>query len=107
MCISTRGAEGKGNFEDLQDGISRIRAFIFSETYQIEKAIVCASKAAYLVKLIELKKNKFERFENALQIMDWVIEQPFVTRLNRLKKSNPQAFFYWYKIYQLIEDAVE
>jgi len=23
------------------------------------------------------------------------------TKLNRLKKSNPEAFFYWYKIYEL------
>lgn len=103
LCISTRGLEGKGNFTALQDGISRIRAFIFSETYQIEKAIVHASKAAYLAKLIELNINKLERFENALQVKDWTIEQPFFTRLNRLKKSNPQAFFYWYKTYELVK----
>ena len=103
LCISTRGLEGKGNFTALQDGISRIRAFIFSETYQIEKAIVHASKAAYLAKLIELDINKLERFENALQVKDWTIEQPFFTRLNRLKKSNPQAFFYWYKTYELVK----
>lgn len=103
LCIATRGREGKGNFTALQDGISRIRAFIFSETYQIEKAIVHASKAAYLAKLIELNINKLERFENALQVKDWTIEQPFFTRLNRLKKSNPQAFFYWYKTYELVK----
>lgn len=101
LCISTRGSEGKGNFEDLQDGISKVRAFIFSEIYQIEKATVDSAKAAYLSKLIEFKIDKFERFETAMQIRDWQIEQPFNKRLNKLKKSNPQAFFYWYKTFEL------
>jgi len=103
LCISTRGLEGKGDFTALQNGVSQIRAYIFSETYQIEKAIVHAAKAAYLTKLIDLKKNKAEKFENAMQIKDWNIEQPFYTRLNKLKKSNPQAFFYWYKTYELVK----
>ena len=103
LCISTRGLEGKGDFTALQNGIAQIRAFIFSETFQIEKAIVCAAKAAYLSKLIELKIDDAERFDNALQIKDWNIEQPFYSRLNKLKKSNPQAFFYWYKTYELVK----
>ena len=36
-----------------------------------------------------------------MQAKDWIIEQPFNTRLNKLKKSNTEAFFYWYKIYEL------
>jgi len=32
---------------------------------------------------------------------DWVIDKPFWPRINRLKKSNPEAFFYWYKIFEL------
>ena len=32
---------------------------------------------------------------------DWLIAQPINTKLNRLKRSNPEAFFYWYKIYEL------
>jgi len=104
LSISTRGLEGRGDFEALQNGISQLRAFIFSETYQIEKAIVHAAKVGYLSKLIELKKDNLERFEDALQVKDWIIEQPFYTRLNKLKKTNPQAFFYWYKTYELVKD---
>lgn len=82
-------------FQALQNGIRQIRAYIFSESYQIEKAIVHASKAAYLSKLIELNKDYIVRFENALQVKEWIIDQPSFTRLNRLKRSNPEAFFYW------------
>ena len=106
LCISTRGKEGDGEFSALQSGISQIGAFVFSESFQIEKAIIYAAKAAYLSKLIESKEKKLERFENALQIKDWIIEQPFYTRLNRLKKSNPQAFFYWYKTYELDKRSI-
>jgi len=101
LCISTRGQEGDGNFDALQTGISQIRAFIFSETFHIEKAIIHAAKAAYLSKLIEVGENNLEHYKDALEVKDWIIEQPFCTRLNKLKKSNPQAFFYWYKTYEL------
>jgi len=46
LCIVTRGKEGKGNFEELQKGIQRIKNYIFSESYYIDKVITHASKAA-------------------------------------------------------------
>ena len=42
-----------------------------------------------------------EKYVEPGQIKDWIIEQPFYTRLNKLKKSNPEAFFYWFKTYKL------
>lgn len=101
LCISTRGKAGKGNFEALQNGVSQIKAYIFSESYQIEKAIVHSSRAAYCAKLIATGESNFGRFENAEQIISWNIEQPLDTKLNKLKKTNPEAFFYWYKCLNL------
>ena len=102
LCVVTRGTDGKGNFEELQKGIQRISRFVFSESYHIEKAIVHASKAAYLATLIKANTTKIEKYNNPLQMKDWTIGEPMNLRLNRLKKSNPEAFFYWYKIYELI-----
>ncbi len=101
LCIVTRGADGKGNFEELQKGIQRISRFVFSESYHLEKAITHASKAAYLTTLIKANAAKIEKFNNPLQMKEWTIGEPMNTKLNRLKKSNPEAFFYWYKIYEL------
>ncbi len=53
LCIASRGTDGKGDFKQLQLGIRRIGSFIFSESYHIEKAIIHASKAAYLSTLIK------------------------------------------------------
>jgi hypothetical protein len=101
MLICTRGKDGKGDFEALQQGIIQVKQFIFSESYQIEKAIIHSARAAYLAKIIDLNINKIERFQAPDQIKDWDIQPPFNTRLNKLKKSNPEAFFYWYKTYEL------
>lgn len=97
LCISLRGAEDKEHFELLQTGIQRVERFIFSEKYHIEKAIVHAAKAAYLSRLILHGKKQIEKFENPLKVSEFIIEQPHNTKLNKLKKSNPEAFFYWYK----------
>ena len=101
LCIVTRGTDGKGDFEELQNGIQRISGFIFSENYHIEKAIVHASKAAYLSALIQQNVKTIDKFENPLQLKAWQISEPLNNKLNKLKKSNPEAFFYWYKIYEL------
>jgi predicted nucleotidyltransferase component of viral defense system len=101
LCIVSKGTDGKGDFEQLQSGVRRIVGFIFSESYHIEKAITHASKAAYLSTLIKHDAADIEKFGNPLEMKDWLIDEPLNKKLNKLKKSNPEAFFYWYKIFEL------
>lgn len=101
LCITSRGELGKGDFEELQAGIRRVAGFIFTENYHIEKAIVSASKASYLSVLILSDKTEIEKFDNPMQIKDWTISNPLYNKLNKLKKTNPEAFFYWYKTLSL------
>lgn len=105
LCIVTRGADGRGDFEQLLQGIQRVKNFIFSENFQLEKAVLHASRAAYLSALISYDKDMIEKFTNPMEIKDWIIEAPMNTKLNKLKKSNPEAFFYWYKIYELFKQG--
>jgi hypothetical protein len=102
LCIATRGKDGKGNFEELKQGVQKISRFIFSEIYHMEKAITHASKAAYLAILIQKAANEIEKFTDPLMMKDWTISGPMNTKLNKLKKSNPEGFFYWYKIFTLL-----
>jgi len=101
LLISTRGKYGTGDFDELQKGIKNIRNFIFSEPFHIERAIVCTAKAAYLAMLLKNQANKFQRYSPEIDMREWIIQTPFVTKLNKLKKSSPESFFYWYQVYQL------
>jgi hypothetical protein len=101
LVICTRGSSGIGRFDELQKGIHNIRTFIFSESFHIDRAIIYAAKAAYISTLLKTETKEMQRFKNPLEIADWMIEQPYETKLNKLKKSNPEAFFYWYQIIEL------
>lgn len=101
LCLVSRGNVGNGNFEELQTGIQRVSRFIFSETFYIDKAITAASKAAYLAVLLRSENAVIEKYEDPKIMKDWSIGDPLWPRLNKLKKSNPEAFFYWYKLSQL------
>ncbi|MCF8332102.1 MAG: nucleotidyl transferase AbiEii/AbiGii toxin family protein [Bacteroidales bacterium] len=104
LCIVSRGASGNGSFDELQSGIQRVSRFIFSEPIHLDKAISMASKAAYIASLIKYNREKIEIFNHPLQMKNWEIATPLWERLNRLKKSNPEAYFYWFKIHELTQN---
>lgn len=104
LCIVSRGVAGIGDFNVLQAGIQRVSRYIFSEPFHLEIAITLASKAAYIAIAIRYNQEKIEKFNNPLQMKEWTIVDPLWPRLNRLKKSNPEAFFYWFKIHELIQE---
>jgi predicted nucleotidyltransferase component of viral defense system len=101
LCISLRGAGGNGNFPELLKGLSAISRFVFSEPYHLEKAIPHAAKTAYLSMLIANNQSSFEKFSDPAQVADAKIEAPHNTKLQKLKKSSPESFFYWWKAIQL------
>ncbi|MEX2409980.1 MAG: nucleotidyl transferase AbiEii/AbiGii toxin family protein [Candidatus Paceibacterota bacterium] len=101
LSIATIGKSGGANIVELQQGIKRVRSFIHSEKYQLKKAIIHAAKAAYLATILKHDADTLERFKPGINMEDWIIEQPFNTRVNKLKKSDPEAFFYWYKMYKM------
>ena len=84
-------------FKHLQLGIKNFTNFTV-ERFAIDEAITAAAKVAYLTFLLNNGKNrKIERFNNPLEIREWLIEGQEFNKLNKLKKTNPEAFFYWYK----------
>lgn len=84
-------------FKHLQLGIKNFTNFTI-DRFKIEEAIIAAAKVAYLITLMNNKENlEIERFKNPLEIKDWLIEDPKYNKLNKFKKNNPEAFYYWYK----------
>lgn len=102
LCIALRGQERKDEFDRLQRGIIRIKSFIFSETYTIDSAIINASKAAYLAVLLKKDKHDINRFDNNIEALRDRSITKLDTRLNKLKKYSPEAFYYWLEIESLL-----
>ncbi len=105
LCICLKGQVQPDNFKILQAGIKRIQNFIHSEKYNIDSAIVNASKAAYLSVLIANGVSEVSHFDpqNMEYLRDAVVREPMPTKLNKLKKTNVEAFFYWNEIQKQIE----
>ena len=100
LCICLQGATDADNFKQLQDGIRRIQSFIHSEKYRLDSAIVNASKAAYLSTLIANGITEVKHFDpnNIEPLRNATITEPLHPRLNRLKRTNIEAFYYWNEI---------
>jgi len=103
LCVCLQGQIDNENFNLLQDGIKRIQSFIHSERYMLDTAIINASKVAYLATLITNNMTEVEHFdkEKITDLQDKTIESPLPTKLNKLKKSNTEAFFYWWKVFEI------
>lgn len=79
----------------LQDGIKRLNSFVVSD-FRIEQAILAGAKAAYLSRLLLNGASTIERYTGTDQVVDRQIVNTAFSRLNKLKKVQPEAFFYWY-----------
>ena len=99
--LSTRDVKSE-EFKHLQVGVSNFTNFTLTK-FNIEEAITAAAKVAYLSEIIKSsEKTSIERFDNPLEVKDWLIEDFQFNKLNKLKKSNPEAFFYWYRAILII-----
>ncbi len=99
LSICLRSSFGNANFEILQKGITQADSYIFSERYHLEKAITHAARTAYMASLIE-SGQQIQFFQPSTDMSSWSIGAPFQS-LNKIKKTNPEAFFYWYQCLQL------
>ena len=93
----------KENFVYLQDGIKKIQNFIHSGKYNLGKAITDASKAAYLATLLRYGIMTADKYNIGIYMEDWTISKPLDTKLNKLKKTNTEAFYYWHKVSEIIK----
>lgn len=82
-------------FKHLQLGIRNFTNFTI-DRFSLDEAITAASKVAYLTELIKSNSDiEIERFKSPLETKEWLIEDQQYNKLNKLKKNNPEAFYYW------------
>lgn len=76
-------------------------SFIFNESFNLETAILCASKAAYLSMVLMRNLGAIEKLKRIEDVGTLCIEHAEFSKCNKLKKTDPQAFYYWYKAVEL------
>ena len=103
MNISTRGCLDKEKFDLLQKGIASLKSFTYKGAYYIEQAIIDASRAAYLATLIENDRDEIEKYSgNPLEVADMELSPTLPSKLMKLKKTIPEAYFYWVKVGEMM-----
>jgi hypothetical protein len=98
LSVCLRQSQGHADFEILSRGITQVKPFIFSEFFHLEKAIAYAAKAAYIAAVIKYNIKQINHFNPGIDMKDWIIVEHLNTKLNKIKKFNPEAFFYLYQI---------
>lgn len=93
--ITHRGKTEETKYKELEDGAKKLSAFILSGKFQIEDAIGCASRAAYLSELLHAGGAKAEKFTDKTDLASLKIEGTEYSRFNKLRSYRPDAFFYW------------
>ena len=91
-----RRNEQSPDFQQLSLGLRNITNFIISN-FRIEEAITAGGKVAYLTGYLKTDLNiAAVHFEDRAQILELEISDYEYQKLNRLKKTSPEAFYYWY-----------
>ena len=84
LCISTRGTAGDGHYAQLQQGVSRLKSFMYKQKYIIDNAIVDAARAAYLATLIEKGVNTIEKYHSPQNVANLQIADTLTNKLNKV-----------------------
>jgi len=100
--IGMRGSSSSDEFAELLEGFKKLAAFIYSGFFSLDIAILCAAKAAYLVALLLRQEGAIGRFEPGQDLSSWNISNPDYNKLNKVKKSSPEAFFYYFQALELL-----
>ena len=108
IMIGLRGKTGKESdlkeFGEVRNGIIKLDSYIFEGKSNQETAILNASKTAYLSALLLNRKVRISRFspEAVDQVKKWAFNDPILSQLNPLKKTNLEAFYYYYQALEIM-----
>lgn len=107
FTVGMRGAIFQPEYSEMLEGFKKMAAFVYSGNFTLDTAILCASKAAFLSALLVKKKTYIPRFTNPGVIATWNIVNPEYNKLNKLKKTSPEAFYYYFKALEMLEHDQE
>ena len=92
-------------FNEISLGVKKLAAYIYNDRFTQETAILSSAKTAYLTALFLTQQPilHFYEAEKASSIYPWVIDDPILSQLNRLRKTNLEAFYYFHLALELLK----
>lgn len=107
IVIAFRGSIDIEKYKLLEQGIKRIKSYIFSRNYIVEDAVLSAAKVAYISVLFKTPHLNFEYYNPRIDIEQLTISTPqFSKSFKSIKKFSPEAYYYWYKTLETREKIV-
>jgi hypothetical protein len=100
--IGMRASSAGDEFTELLAGFKKLAAFIYSGHFSIDTAVLCAAKTAYLAALLLKQSSPIQRFGTAQDLAAWMISNPDYNKLNKVRKTSPEAFFYFFQALELL-----
>ena len=95
----------KSKFKELRLGLLQFKNNLITENFRIDEAIEASAKAAYMA--AKIKKNDFSPLKkydsDSTESQEYTIQEKEYRFLNKLKKLNNGAFFYWVEILKVME----
>ena len=95
--IGMRGYGFEKEYAELLSGIKKLAGFVYAEYFTLDSAILCAAKVAYMSALIEKGGLNILRFDPLINLSGMMIQNPAYNRLNKVKKTSSEAFYYFYQ----------
>jgi hypothetical protein len=104
LMLGMRGYKyDPSEYAELSKGIQSLRNHIYEGSFSPEDAIVTGSKVAYLSALNLTHSTKINRFDRKADISSLHINiHDDLQRLERLKKSAIEAFYYYFQTLELL-----
>lgn len=96
--------EDLAKFRLFQKGLLQFPSYIITGNFTIESAIESAAKASMMaVKLLKTDFSPVEKINKTDEIEKYLINNPDYNFLNRTKKLDNDALFYWYHAIKTLE----
>ena len=105
LALATRGkVDPNKDYELLQEGVDKLKSHIYVGKYTLDQAISDSAKAAYLATVIQHGLSTIEKYPgNSKMNSDKTVYPLLDKELTKLRRGNPEAFYYWGKISQILK----
>ena len=99
--------EDKEKFQELFEGITKFNTFLIEGYFRIEQAQAASARAAYLASKLRMENyTALKVFSSNIDIKELEIPKGQYHFINRFKRINAEAFYYWYQCLS-IQDLLE